>query len=49
MKTRRQIILDKTSALVTNLLYYACKEDEELPVGAIKAAVAAGEIVEDLS
>lgn len=43
-KTRRQHILDVVSDLVVNVLYYDRKEDEDLPVGAIEAAVEAGEI-----
>lgn len=43
-KTRRQHVLDRVSDLVVNLLYYDRKEDEDLPVGAIEAALEAGEI-----
>lgn len=43
-KTRRQHILDTVDDLVTNFLYYDRKEDEELPRGAIEAAIQSGEI-----
>lgn len=43
-KTRRQRIEDAISDMVGDLLYYNRKEDEDLPRGAIEAAVAAGEI-----
>ena len=46
MTDRRQLILDTVSDLMSNLLYYNRKEDEELPVGAIEEAVWAGEITE---
>jgi len=43
----RQIILDTVSDLAADLLYYDRKDDEELPRGAIEAAVARGEITVD--
>lgn len=36
---QRQSILDTVDDLVANFLYYQRKEDEELPVGSIEAAV----------
>lgn len=45
--SRRDIILACVSDMVTDLLYYNRKEDEELPVGAIEEAVAAGEVSVD--
>jgi hypothetical protein len=42
--TRREVIFGTIEDLVTDFLYYDRKEDEELPVGAIEEAVAAGEI-----
>lgn len=47
MKTRRQIILDVTGDLVGKLTYYDRKEDEDLPAGAIQAAIDAKEITVD--
>ena len=43
-KSRRELILDTVSDLVSNLLWYDRKEDEDLPRGEIEAAIAAGEI-----
>ena len=47
MKSRRQHILDCTDDLASALLYYDRKEDEDLRVGAIEEAIAAGEITVD--
>jgi hypothetical protein len=47
MRTRRQKIFDVVSDSVTDLLYYDRKEDDELGVGGIEEAVAAGEITAD--
>ena len=45
---RRQVILDTIEDIGgCKLFYYDRKEDEELPVGAIEEAVAAGEITAD--
>lgn len=41
---QRQSILDTVDDLVAKFLYYDRKEDEELPVGAIEAAVRHGVI-----
>ena len=46
-KMRREHIRARVSDLVSELMYYGRKEDEELPRGAIEAAVAAGEITTD--
>lgn len=47
--SRKGRILDQIDDRVSDLLYYDRKEDEDLPVGAIEAAIAAGEItVEDM-
>lgn len=43
-KTRREIILGTVGDLATRFLYYARKEDDDLPVGAIEEAVQLGEI-----
>lgn len=43
-KTRRQHIIDQLTDGIADLLYYDRKEDEDLPHGAIEAAVQAGEI-----
>jgi len=43
-KTTRQLILDLISDLVADFLYYDRKEDDELGVGGIEAAVEAGDI-----
>lgn len=40
-RIRRQVV-----DLVSNLLYYDRKGDEDLPLGAIEAAIEAGEISE---
>lgn len=39
-------IKDLVTDLVADLLYYDRKDDEEVPVGAIEAAIASGEITE---
>ncbi len=44
--TRREIILATVCDLVADLLWYDRKEDEELPRGAIEAAIRAGEVTE---
>lgn len=44
MKDRAQIIRDTVSDLISNLLYYDRKEDQELPPGAIQEAIVKGEI-----
>lgn len=41
---RKTLILGTIDDLVSDLVYYDRKEDEELPRGAIKEAVAMGEI-----
>ena len=46
MKTRRELILDTVDDLVSELLFYGRKEDEDLPSGAIEEAIEAGEISE---
>lgn len=43
-KTRREIILQTVGDQVARFLYYARKEDDDLPVGAIEEAVRLGEI-----
>lgn len=43
----KQIILDTVTDMVTDFTYYDRKEDEELPRGAIEAAVQQGEISVD--
>lgn len=43
-KTRRQNILDTVEDLVSGLMYYDRKEDEDLPRGAIEQAVEDDEI-----
>jgi len=43
-ETRRQLILDTVTDLVSGFLYYDRKEDEDLPRGAIEEAVENGEI-----
>jgi hypothetical protein len=45
--SRRDNILAATSDLVSGLLYYDRKEDEDLPRGAIEEAIEAGEITVD--
>ena len=47
VKSRRKLIEDTVDDLVSNLLYYDRKEDEELPRGEIEAAIEAGEITVD--
>lgn len=42
--TRRDVIMDTIVDLVSDFLWYDRREDEKLPIGAIEAAVAAGEI-----
>jgi hypothetical protein len=42
--SRRQIILNVIADQIADLLYYDRKADEALPVGAIEAAIKAGEI-----
>jgi len=44
MKTRRERILGEVEHALELMLYYHRKEDDELPVGSIQEAVAAGEI-----
>lgn len=46
-RTRRDHIAAVTSDLVGELMYYGRKEDEDLPTGAIEAAVATGEVTVD--
>jgi hypothetical protein len=46
-RTRRDLILACIEDAVSDLLYYDRKEDEDLPSGAIEAAVEAGEITVD--
>lgn len=45
--TTREIILATASDLVSNFMYYDRKEDEDLPRGAIEAAISSGEITVD--
>lgn len=45
--TRKEIIIASVKDLVTNLVYYDRKEDEDLPVGAIELAIDEGEITID--
>jgi len=45
--TRRDVIMDTLSDLVTDFLYYDRKEDGALPMDAIEEAVAAGEVSVD--
>ncbi len=45
--TRRENILATVKDLVTDLLYYDRKEDENLPRGEIEASLKAGEITFD--
>lgn len=42
--TRRELILGYMRDLAADFLYYDRKEDEDLPLGEIEAAVAAGEL-----
>lgn len=44
MSERKQNILNTIDDLVSGFLYYSRKEDEDLPVGAIEAAIEANEI-----
>ncbi len=44
MSERRQKILGTVEGLVSGLMYYDRRGDEDLPRGAIEAAVEAGEI-----
>lgn len=44
MKTRKEIIKDVASDLISEFLYYDRKEDESLPVGAIEEAIKEGVI-----
>jgi hypothetical protein len=46
-RTRADIIIDTMEDLVKDFLYYDRKEDEELPVGSIEAAVLNGEVTLD--
>lgn len=45
--TRRDTILGYMEDMVSNLLYYDRKEDEDLPRGAIEEAIKAGEVTSD--
>ena len=50
MSDKRETILNTVDDLVSKFLYYDRKEDEDLPRGAIEAAILDGEIsVEDMS
>lgn len=42
--SRRKMIIDTVSDLVSELMFYGRKEDEDLPSGSIEEAIAAGEI-----
>lgn len=44
--TKRERILNEVEYLVSQFLYYGRKEDDDLPVGSIEAAVHNGEISE---
>lgn len=46
-QTIRQHILNEISDVVSRLLYYDRREDEDLPLGAIDDAVAAGVVSEE--
>jgi hypothetical protein len=46
-KTRRETILATAEDLMSNFLYYDRKEDEDLPRGAIEAALESGEVTVD--
>ena len=49
MIDKKQLILNTVSDLVTDLLYYDRKEDEDLPRGTIETAVSIHEImIEDM-
>lgn len=43
----RQRILDIIDDMMSDLLYYRRKEDNQLPVGAIERAIRAGEVSVD--
>ncbi len=43
---RRKLIENTIKDMVSGFLYYDRKEDEQLPCGAIEAAIAAGEVTE---
>lgn len=45
--TRKEQIIASVKDLVTSLVYYDRKEDEDLPVGAIELAIDEGEITID--
>lgn len=47
MSLARQRILNLISDMVSNLLYYNRKEDEQLPVGAIETHIGQGVITVD--
>jgi hypothetical protein len=42
--TRKKLILNALGTAVANFLYYDRKDDEDLPLNDIEAAIAAGEI-----
>lgn len=44
---RRTHVIDTVEDLVSNFLYYDRKEDQDLPVGSVEAAIAAGEVTVD--
>jgi hypothetical protein len=44
---RRDLVLGTVEDLVSSLLYYDRKEDEDLPVGEIEKSVLAGEVTVD--
>ena len=46
MRTRRDRVIDAAAKAGSVFMYYDRKEDEDLPVGEIEAAVRAGEITE---
>jgi hypothetical protein len=43
-KSRRSLILDTVTDLVSNFLFYDRKDDEDLPRGSIEEAIEKGEI-----
>lgn len=47
MKTRREIILDTVSDLVSNFVYYDRKEDEDLSITDLDEAIQLHEITID--
>jgi len=47
MPTRRDLIRGTVSDLVADFLYYDRKNDQDLPLGEIEAAIEAGEITVD--